>query len=122
MKTKKIFLILSLLLFLPFNLLANKTTVELIVPEKANVGDTVTIKINVSHSGNSFLHYTEWVYLIINDEEVKRWEYSSSDRPEDSDFTLEYSCEIKGKVDVEVKGNCNLHGSDGVVKKTIMVE
>ncbi|MFW5793121.1 MAG: desulfoferrodoxin family protein [Bacteroidota bacterium] len=122
MKTKKIFLLLSLVLLLPLNLLANKTTVELIAPEKAKAGDNVTVKINISHSGNSFLHYTEWVYLMINDEEVKRWEYSSSDRPEDSDFTLEYTFEIEKTVDVEVKGNCNLHGSDGVVKKTIMVE
>ncbi|MFO8067937.1 MAG: desulfoferrodoxin family protein [Bacteroidales bacterium] len=112
MKTKNLLLLLLVMLFIPFNLFANKTSVELVVPEKAEVGDTITVKINVSHRGNSGFHHTDWVCLKIKDTEVKRWEFSRSNLPEDSDFTLEYSFEFVEAVEIKAEGNCNRHGSD----------
>lgn len=109
------------------NVAANKTSVEVSVPDSAKAGDEITIVIHVSHSANSGLHHTDWVYLNINDVEVKRWEYSRDSLPPDADFTLEFKYTVPADVDaekglaVEVEGDCNLHGSAGPADATITI-
>ena len=93
--------------------LANKTSVEITAPELVDKGTEVTITINVKHMGNTAGHFTDWVYLKINGKEVKRWEYTKKDRPEAGNFTLEYTFVVNEKSKIEVKGNCNKHGSTG---------
>ncbi len=45
------------------NALANKSAVSLQAPSTVQRGSEVTIQVKVTHEGNSFLHYTEWVYV-----------------------------------------------------------
>jgi desulfoferrodoxin (superoxide reductase-like protein) len=121
MKTKKIILILAIFFFLPIALSANKTSVEVTVLDTVEKGETVKITINVSHRGNSSRHHTDFVYLKINGKEVKRWEYSKANLPEGNEFIVEYEFEAEKTFEIEAKGNCNLHGSSGTVKRTIIV-
>lgn len=116
-----IFILLGLLL-LSNNTFANKTTVSIEAPEKAKKGSKITITIHINHKGNSKAHYTDWVLLKINGEEVKKWIYSRSNLPEDAAFSLEYVIETDKNLEVVAEGNCNKHGSKGEDKFTIMVE
>ncbi len=122
MKVKSLVFLTALMIILPLGLMANRTSVEVKAPSSAEAGETITVKIDVSHRGNTARHHTDWVYLKIDGEEVKRWEYSRSDLPEDQNFTVEYVFEIEKTVELEAKGNCNLHGSTGEDKKTISVD
>ncbi len=116
--------ILSLFVFLLFSVstFANKTTVKIIAPEKAEKGTEITIKIEVSHIGNSKGHYTDWVYVKINGEEYKRWEYSKENLPDNQNFTLEFKIKAESNLEIIAKGNCNKHGSKGEDKVTVVVE
>jgi desulfoferrodoxin (superoxide reductase-like protein) len=118
---KRIFLLLAIIAIMPISILANKTSVEVTVLDTVEKGETVKITINVSHRGNSSRHHTDFVYLKINGKEVKRWEYSRNNLPEGNEFILEYEFEAEKTFEIEVKGNCNLHGSSGAVKRTIIV-
>jgi desulfoferrodoxin (superoxide reductase-like protein) len=114
---KRVFItgILSFLFILLFSSLsiANETSVKLVAPEKAKKGSEVTVKIEVSHSGNNFLHYSNWVLVKVNGKEYKKWEYGGFDKPEDNNFTLEITLKIDEDTTIEAEGNCNLHGSAG---------
>ncbi len=118
---KKFVLLLAVIIILPLSLLANKTSVKVVAPDTAVAGETVKITIDVKHKGNSARHFTDWVYVKINGEEVKRWEFSRTDLPESQEFQLEYEFVAESTVQIEIKGNCNLHGSSGKVMKTITV-
>ena len=124
LKTKKMknFTLLTLAgLFISLSLFANKTSVEVLVPESATAGETVTVTVNVTHRGNSRMHYTDWVSIQLNGEEVERWEYDRNTLPRNEDFTLIYTFQFEGETEILVEGNCNLHGSAGDVVKTIKV-
>ena len=123
---KKAILLLSAVFVLSLmNVAANKTSVTLSIPDSATAGEEITIVINVSHSANSGLHHTDWVYLKINDVEVKRWEYSRDSLPPAADFTLEFKYTVPADADpekglsVEVEGDCNIHGTAGPADATI---
>lgn len=116
--------ILSLFVFLLFSVsaFANKTSVKVIAPEKAEKGTEITIKIEVTHMGNTKGHYTDWVYVKINGEEYKKWEYSKENLPETQNFTLEFKIKAESNLEIVVEGNCNKHGSKGEDKVTVVVE
>lgn len=101
---------------------ANKTSVKINAPEKAKKGTEVVVKIEVTHQGNSRFHYTDWVSLKVNGEEVKKWEYTKKERPDSEDFTLEFKFVIEEETTIEAKGNCNMHGSTGSDKVTIKLK
>jgi desulfoferrodoxin (superoxide reductase-like protein) len=109
---KTLFLV-ALVLIIPVSAMANKTSVELTAPEKAEKGSEVTVVIHVKHMGNSATHFTDWVSVKINDKEVKRWEYNKKERPEAGNFTLEYKFVLNEKSKIVIQGNCNKHGSAG---------
>ncbi len=113
---------LMVLILIPSMVFANETTVKIVAPEKAKVGEEVTIKIEVTHNGNNFLHFTDWVWVKVNGEEYKRWEFERSDRPENENFTLEFKLKIEGPTTITAKGNCNMHGSTGEEKFTIKIQ
>ena len=115
-------LTLFFVLALSFNGWANKTSVEITAPEKATKGSEITIKIEVSHFGNSRGHHTDWVVVKINGEEYKKWEYNKEDLPEDSNFNLEFTITAEEDMEIIAKGNCNKHGSKGKDKVKIVVE
>ncbi len=117
----KIFFSVALVLFVSVSAVANKTSVVITAPEKAEKGSEVTVIIHVKHIGNSASHYTDWVYLKINGKEVKRWEYTKEERPEAGNFTLEYKFILNEESRIEVKGNCNKHGSTGAKEAVIDV-
>ncbi|MCD4833073.1 MAG: hypothetical protein K8R31_04695 [Bacteroidales bacterium] len=116
--------ILSLFIFLLFSVsaFANKTTVKVVAPEKAEKGTEITIKIEVTHMGNTKGHYTDWVLVKVNGEEYKKWEYSKENLPETQNFTLEFKIKAESNLEIVVEGNCNKHGSKGEDKVTVVVE
>lgn len=101
---------------------ANKTSVTIVAPEKATKGSEVTVKIEVKHIGNTKGHYTDWVWVKINGEEYKRWEYTSDNLPEDQNFTLEFKIKVEETIEITAEGNCNKHGNKGEDKVKIIVE
>jgi desulfoferrodoxin (superoxide reductase-like protein) len=111
---------LSLILVDPA--VANKSSVQIVAPDNANVGSEITIELQVSHNGNNFLHYTEWVYIKINGEETKRWEFSNFNKPEDENFTRSITYTVTGPLEITAEASCNIHGSNGVAAKIIEVK
>ncbi|MBN1534277.1 MAG: hypothetical protein JXA20_16510 [Spirochaetes bacterium] len=101
---------------------ADKTSVRIIAPEKAARGSDVTVTIEVTHSGNNFLHYTDWVYLKVNGVENKRWEFSAFNRPESEKFSRSVTLKASERLDLEAQGDCNIHGSQGVATATVQVQ
>lgn len=101
--------------------LADKTTIEIEAPDNATAGSEVTIRLNVSHDANNLFHYTDLVFLKINGVEVKRWEYSSFNKPPAAAFTLEYRWIAAEPGTIEAEGDCNIHGSAGAKAKTISI-
>ena len=118
---KLIYVFTALLVATFVNVTANKTTVEIQAPEEAEKGTEITITVDVSHNRNSRLHHTDWVYLKINDEEVRRWEYDGDSLPPDAVFTLEFKHVIEEELTIEAEGNCNLHGSTGISQFIVRV-
>jgi desulfoferrodoxin (superoxide reductase-like protein) len=100
---------IMLSVFAATDLLANQSSVEIIVPDTAVRGKEITIQIKVTHNGNSSFHHTEWAYVKVNGQEIARWVY-----PFESEvFTREVKYKVTGPVEIEAKANCNLHGSAG---------
>jgi desulfoferrodoxin (superoxide reductase-like protein) len=117
-----LFLLTIVFILSPVNLLANKTSVSVKAPSGLKKGSEITVVINVMHKGNSKMHHTDWVSLRINGKEAKRWEYNKENLPPAGDFTLEYKTTITGDLDIEVQGNCNLHGSAGPINEKVKAD
>jgi len=100
-------------LLLPCKSFADKPSVKIEAPEVAARDTDIVIKIHVSHKGNNFLHYTDWVEVKINEEPVQRWVFTASDRPEAENFTREFSYKITEPVTIVAEANCNMHGGEG---------
>ena len=92
---------------------ADKSSVTIDVPETAAKGTEITIKVTAAHDANNFLHYTNWLYIMINDNEVARWDYSWRKRPEGKTFTKEITYTVIEPVEIKAEANCNIHGSEG---------
>lgn len=115
--------ILTLIIILfSLNTFANKTSVKIIAPEKATKSSEITIKIEVTHKGNTKGHYTNWVLVKINGEEYKKWEYSKTELPASQNFVLEFKIIADSNLEIITEGNCNRHGSKGMDKTTVIVE
>lgn len=93
--------------------LANKSAVSIQAPSSVQRGSEVVIQVNVTHDGNNFLHYTEWVYVMVNGKEIARWKYTASERPEAESFTKEVRTTATENLEIKAEANCNLHGSAG---------
>ena len=92
---------------------ANKSAVSIEAPKTAAKGSEIVIRITVTHSSNSFFHHTEWLWVKVNGEEIRRLDYSGSDRPEGATFTKEITWKVEGDTEIQAKASCNLHGSQG---------
>ncbi|MBI9053413.1 MAG: hypothetical protein JEY96_06315 [Bacteroidales bacterium] len=115
-------LTIFVLLLFSFSALANKTTVKISAPEKAEKGTEITVKIDVKHVGNTKGHYTDWVVVKINGEEYKKWEFSPKELPSGQNFTLEFKVTADSNLEIIAEGHCNKHGSKGKDNVTIKVE
>jgi len=116
--------VLTLFVFLLFSIgaLANKTSVKIIAPEKAEKGTEITIKVEVKHVGNTKAHYTEWVTVKVNGVEYKKLEYSPKELPAGQSFTVELKIKADSNLEIIAKGNCNKHGSKGEARATVTIE
>jgi desulfoferrodoxin (superoxide reductase-like protein) len=101
---------------------ANKAETKIEVPESAAKGSEITIKMTVAHSSNSFLHYTEWLWVQVNGKEVARWNYSTGNLPEGATFTKEVRYKVEGPLEIKAKANCNLHGSAGEASARVAIK
>lgn len=101
---------------------ADKASVRIEAPESAQKGSEITIRIMVTHSGNSFAHYVDGVVVEVNGQQVHWWKYSAFDRPESESFTREFRYTVSGPTEITAKANCNLHGSAGPAEFTVKVE
>jgi desulfoferrodoxin (superoxide reductase-like protein) len=122
-KTLFVFICITLLAsFFTVSAYANKTAVSIEVKSSAAKGSEVTVTIHVKHAGNTGMHYTEWVWLKINGQEVKRWTYNKTVLPPAGKFVLTYTFTLNEESLIEVQGYCNLHGSKGIVSAKVAVE
>jgi desulfoferrodoxin (superoxide reductase-like protein) len=90
---------------------ANKAETKIEVPESADKGSEITIRVTVIHSANNFFHHTEWLWIKVNDREIARWDYTGTDKPEGATFTKEIKYKVEGDIEIKAKASCNLHGS-----------
>ena len=126
MKGLKKHLSFVILLFILFILttpsFANKASVTLQVPASVQKGSEVTIRVNVSHEGNSFFHYTQWVYIKVNGKEIARWDYSSTNRPDSEKFSKEIKLIANEPLEIVAEASCNIHGSAGPASAKIEIQ
>lgn len=118
--TPAVFVFLFILYF-PALSTADKSSVTVEAPENAEKGSEIIIRINVKHSGNNFLHYTDRVYVSVNGKEIKRWEFSAFNRPEAENFSREIRYRVNGPLEIIAEANCSMHGSAGPAKKNVAV-
>ncbi|MFZ5569013.1 MAG: desulfoferrodoxin family protein [Thermodesulfobacteriota bacterium] len=103
------------LITIPFSTAyADKSSVRIEAPESAAPGSEITITLHVSHDGNNFMHYTEWVYLKIDGEEVARWSFGGFSKPESDNFTRTFPYAFRKPIEIQAEASCNIHGSTGV--------
>ncbi|MGQ9777987.1 MAG: desulfoferrodoxin family protein, partial [Thermodesulfobacteriota bacterium] len=102
--------------------LANKSSTSIETPQDVQNGSEIIIKITVTHKGNNFLHYTNWLKVTVNQKEVARWEFSSGNRPEGEVFTRELKIKAKEDLEVTAEAHCNRHGSAGPTTIKILVK
>ena len=97
----------------PGRICADESSVTIDAPATATRGEEITIKVTALHDGNNFFHYTDWLYIMINDKEVARWDYTWRKRPEGKTFTKEITYMVTDPVEIKAEAHCNLHGSTG---------
>ncbi len=99
---------------------ANKSAVSNEAPATAEKDAEVVILLKVNHSGNSYFHYTKWLKVQVDGKAVAQWEYTNSNRPEEAVFTKEVKIKVSGNTEVIAEASCNIHGSAGPAKATIL--
>jgi desulfoferrodoxin (superoxide reductase-like protein) len=112
--------VLGIAIFISVPAWANRAETKIDVPENADKGSEITIKVTVIHSANNSFHHTEWLWIQVNGKEIAKWEYNSGNRPEGATFTKEIKVKVDGDLDIKSKASCNIHGSanDAVAKVT----
>jgi desulfoferrodoxin (superoxide reductase-like protein) len=101
--------------------LANKAAVTIQAPASAAKGSEITIRVTVTHNANNFLHYTEWVSVMVNNQEVARWNYTGGKRPDGEVFTKEVQYTLNGDAEISAQASCNLHGSEGPATAKVLI-
>jgi len=95
------------------NAWANKAEAKIEATENAAKGSEITIRVTVTHSADSFLHHVEWLWIQVNGNEIARWDYTATNRPEGATFTKEIKYKVEGDAEIKAKASCNIHGSAG---------
>jgi desulfoferrodoxin (superoxide reductase-like protein) len=126
MRYRKLLVVLGGLAFLTLLLfsqaIANKSAVSIQGPTEAPRGSEVIIRVTVTHNDNNPLHYTEWVYVMVNGKEVARWAYTAFSRPEAATFTKELTYKASDNMEIKAEASCNVHGSAGPAISRISVK
>jgi len=102
--------------------LADKSVVSIEGPTQVEKGKEVTLRITVTHNANSSSHYTEWVKVSGNKNEIARWEYTQDKRPEAAQFTKEIKIKVMEDTEVVAEASCNKHGGRGPATHRISVK
>lgn len=112
---------LTLVLTLCPHALANKTEVSIEAPAEVPKGSEVLLRVTATHNADNPLHYTNWLYVMVNGKEIARWDYTALNRPEAETFTKEVKYVATDTLEIKAEGNCNLHGSAGpaILKVTV---
>jgi len=123
---KRFILVVSCFLFLfclsSGQVSANKSAVTLEGPASAEKGSEVIVKMTVTHSANSFMHYTKWLKVQAGGKPVEQWDYTASGRPPGETFSKEIKIKILENTEVVAEASCNVHGSAGPAKLMIQVK
>ena len=126
MKVPKFFffsiLFLLLLLFLTNAALANKASVAIEAPSEIPKGSDIVIRLTVTHSADSYFHYVEWLKIWVNGEEMNRWIFSASKRPEGATFTKEIKIMVNDILVIKAEASCNIHGSNGPISLKVLAK
>ena len=103
---------------------ANQSSVSLEAPNAVERGTEITIKIHVTHNSNNFFHYTKWVSIKVNDEEIARWDYGKHKykRPKAKNFTKEIKFIVTDDIIIEAEASCNIHGSKKKAIKMVFIK
>lgn len=99
---------------------ANKSSVAIEQSAQIDKDGKTVLKCTVSHSGNNFLHHTDWLSVSADGKEIARWDFSWKNKPESEVFTREVTVDAKLPVSIEAAANCNIHGSKGPAKMTVV--
>jgi desulfoferrodoxin (superoxide reductase-like protein) len=102
-------------------LFANRSEVSIEAPASAVKNAEITIRLTVTHKGNSAFHYTKWLKVEADGVQIARWDYTGSQRPEAETFTKDVKVKVTGTMQIVAEASCNLHGSAGPEKVTIQV-
>jgi desulfoferrodoxin (superoxide reductase-like protein) len=101
---------------------ADKSSVSIEAPTTVTKGSEITIRVTTTHNANNFLHYTAWLYVMINDEEIARWDYTWRKRPDGKTFTNEIKHTVTDIIEIKAEASCNLHGSKGPATFKVFVK
>lgn len=123
---KRFVLVVSCFLFLFYlssgPVFANKSVVTIEGPASAEKGSEVVVKITVTHSANSFLHYTKSLKVQAAGKPVEQWDFTAGNRPDGATFTKEVRIKVTENTEVVAEASCNIHGSAGPAKLMIQVQ
>jgi desulfoferrodoxin (superoxide reductase-like protein) len=123
---KRIVLVVGCFLFLfclySGPVFADKSAVTLEGPASAEKGSEVIVKITVTHSANSFIHYTKWLKVQAGGRPLEQWDFTAGNRPDGATFTKEVRIKVTENTEVIAEANCNIHGSAGPAKLMIQVK
>jgi desulfoferrodoxin (superoxide reductase-like protein) len=125
MTRRKLLIALLVLPALPLYVrtaLANKSSTSIEAPQTVAKGSEVMIRVTVRHKGNNFLHYTNWLQVVVNRKEIARWDFSWNQRPEAEVFTREVKLTALEDMEIITEANCNIHGSTGPATFKISVQ
>lgn len=101
--------------------LADKASVTISAPDSVKRGTEVTVTVQVTHSGNNFLHHVDWATVSAGGKELARWKYSWRNLPETASFVREIKIVVDAPVSITAEADCNIHGNKGPQTKTINV-
>jgi desulfoferrodoxin (superoxide reductase-like protein) len=101
---------------------ANRSEAFIEGPTNADKGSELTLRVTVTHNANSPSHYTEWLKVSANKNEIARWEYTKDKRPEAAQFTKEIKIKVTEDTEVVAEASCNHHGGKGAAKHKIIVK
>ncbi len=102
--------------------LADKSAASIEGPTSVEKGAEVTLRITVTHSANSPSHYTAWLKVNANKNEIARWEFSKDKLPEAAKFVKEIKIKVMENTEVVAEASCINHGSKGPAKHKIIVK
>jgi len=102
--------------------LADKSATSIEGPAQVEKGAEVTLRITVTHNANSSSHYTEWLKVSANKNEIARWEFTADKRPEGAQFTKEIKIKVTEDTEVVAEASCNRHGGRGPATHKIILK